>query len=128
MLNIYLKCKEMNNDTDNSIELLIEKSKRIDFKTFNLTRCTILMLLSRFKDGLQFRELKSFLSITDGNLQSNLTFLREIGFIKRITTRIDQRSIQIYMIEDLGNFELIKIINWINLLEHLVESKNDSKF
>ena len=74
----------MNNGTDNRIELLIENSKRIDFKTFNITRCIILMLLSHFKDGLQFRELKSFLKITDGNLQSNLGFLREIGFIKRI--------------------------------------------
>ncbi len=115
----------MNNDPNINLELLIENSKKINSKTFNITRCILLTLLGYYRDGLQFRELKSFLDISDGKLQSNLDFLLEMGYIKKIKTDLDQRSIQIYMIEESGNSELHKIIEWVSILKSMEKAKND---
>lgn len=114
----------MNVVSDNIIKDLIESSKKINSKAFNLTRCLILSLINFYKDGLQFRELKTFLNISDGKLQSNLDFLIEISYIKKIKVDLDQKSIHIFMIDKLGKNELKKIIEWISYLKKKVYIDN----
>jgi len=115
----------MNDDFDIPIRELIENSKKINSKTFNITRLIILTLLLHYRDGLQFRELKTFFgNITDGKLQSNLNFLLEMKFIKSFEEKLDNRAIQIYMIEDLGKAELKKILKWVDILKAVEEMKN----
>lgn len=114
----------MNVVSDKIIENVIENSKKINSRAFNLTRCILLTLISFYKDGLQFRELKAFLDISDGKLQSNLDFLLEMGYIKKIKVDLDQKSIHIFMINDLGKNELKKIIEWNEFLKEMVQ-RND---
>ncbi len=111
----------MNIVSDNIIESLIENSKKINSKAFNLTRCILLFLISFYKDGLQFRELKTFVNISDGKLQSNLDFLLEMGYIKKIKVELDQKRLHIFMINELGKNNLKKIIEWIDFLKEMVD-------
>ena len=116
----------MNNESEKKIQYLIENSKMINSKVFNITRCILLTLLSFYKDGLQFRELKSLFSdISDGKLQSNLDFLLEMKYIKKIPIELDQRNIHIFMIDSSGQAELRKIKNWIEILQNVEDLKNE---
>jgi DNA-binding MarR family transcriptional regulator len=110
----------MNDASDNIIKDLIENSRKINSKAFNLTRCILLSLIGFYKDGLQFRELKVFLNISDGKLQSNLDFLLEMGYIRKFKVELDQKTIHIFMIDKLGINELKKIIKWVDFLKKLV--------
>ena len=84
----------------------------------------MLGLLTFYKSGLQFRELKSLLgNISDGKLQSNLDFLLEMEYIKRIRTELDKKNIQVYMIKDLGKIEIKKILDWMEILKEVEGSK-----
>ncbi len=109
----------MNNDQKNVIKKLIEDSKKINSKVFTLTRYLLLALMSFNLDGLQFRELKTLLDISDGKLKSNLDYLEELGYIKKIEIILDQRKMHIYMITELGKIELIKIIKIVENLKDL---------
>lgn len=115
----------MNDETNYFMRILIENSKKINSKVFTLTRFILLVLLNFYRDGLQFRELKSLLDISDGKLQSNLDFLLEMGYIRKIKTNLDRRNIHFYMIEDSGNSELFKTIDLISILKSKEESKNE---
>ena len=111
--------KQMNIDQQNFVKELIENSKKINSKTFTLTRCILLAVMNYNKDGLQFRELTSLLNITDGKLKSNLDFLEEVGYINKVQIQLDQRKLHIYLITKLGEKELKKIIIWIRILANI---------
>ena len=115
----------MKKDPKNIIRDIVESSKRIAPKTFNLTRCTLLALMVYNKDGLQFRELKKILDISDGKLKSNLDYLLDVGYIRAIPIRLDKRDMHIYIIKDSGTKELIKIIRWVEILKDVEDLKND---
>ncbi len=72
------------------------------------------MLTWYIKDGIQYREFKSFLEISDGKLYSNLKLLNEMGYIKQEDITLDQKSMHIYLITELGKKELEKIASWIS--------------
>ncbi len=112
-------------DPKNIIKDIIEKSKRIKPKTFNLTRCTLLALMAYNKDGLQYRELKKILEISDGKLKSNLDYLQDVGYIRKIPIKLDRKDMHIYMIEDSGINELKKIIQWVEFLKNVEDLKID---
>ena len=114
----------MKKDPNNIIKDIVENSKRIRPKAFNLTRCTLLALMTFNKDGLQYRELKSLLSISDGKLKSNLDFLLDVGYIKKIPIRLDQKDMHIFMIDEIGEKELKKIVEWVEIMKNLEEFKN----
>jgi len=115
----------MEKDPKNIIRDVVENSKKINSKVFTLTRCILLTLMWFNKDGLQFRELKNILNISDGKLKSNLDFLQDIGFIKRIPIRLDQKDMHIYMIEDSGKNELKKIIRWVENIKEVEGMYNE---
>jgi len=103
----------MNLINENDLKSFISKSKGINSRVFKLTRIIILMLTRYIKDGIQYREFKSFLDISDGKLYSNLKLLREMGYIKQENITLDQKSMHIYLITEIGKKELEKIISWI---------------
>ncbi len=118
----------MNNDPKNLIRSIVESSKKINSKVLTLTRCMLLALMWFNEDGLQFRELKTILDISDGKLKSNLDFLLELGYIKKIPIRLDQKDMHIYMVKDSGKNELKKIIKMVELIKKVEELKNGKGF
>ena len=108
--------KQMNIEQQNFVKDLIENSKKINSKAFTLTRCILLAFMKYNKDGLQFRELTSLLNISDGKLKSNLDYLGDVGYINKVQIQLDQKKLHIYLITELGENELKKIINWIRIL------------
>ncbi|MFX1470853.1 MAG: transcriptional regulator [Promethearchaeota archaeon] len=115
----------MISDPKNLTKNLIENSKKVNSKVFTLTRCLLLTLMSFNIDGLQYRELKTLLNISDGKLKSNLDYLEEITYIKKIEIKLDQRKMHIYMITDLGKKELRKVIEIVEIVKDLLGGLDD---
>ena len=111
----------MNFNQDELIKKIFEKKNQINSDTFTLTRCILLALNSYFIDGLQFRELKTALKISDGNLASNLNYLIKMGYINKNEMEFDNKKLHYYTITDNGKEELKKIVNWVELIKKLLE-------
>lgn len=103
----------MSSKNNDDLKSFILRAKGINSRVFKLTRILILMLTWYIRDGIQYREFKSFLDISDGKLYSNLKLLKEMGYIKQEDITLDQKSMHIYLITELGKKELEKIISWI---------------
>jgi len=118
--------EDMNVNQENFLRLLVEESKKLNEKSLSLTRCLLLALMKFNSDGIQFRELKTILNISDGKLQSNLDYLQSLGYIKKIEIQLDQRKMHIFMLSEIGEAELNNIIGWINIfkeLENIIDDK-----
>jgi DNA-binding MarR family transcriptional regulator len=105
--------RKMSPKNNDDLKSFILRARGINSRVFKLTRILILMLTWHIKDGIQYREFKSFLDISDGKLYSNLKLLKEMGYIKQEDITLDQKSMHIYLITELGKKELEKIISWI---------------
>jgi len=112
----------MNDD----IYLLLNASEKLNSQTVSLTRCLILALLSYFVDGIQFRELKSALTMSDGKLIANLNVLRTLGYIGKSEVYVDKRKLDVYSLTAKGKSELNKITEWMKLVQ-TVASEGDKK-
>ena len=115
----------MNFNQDEIIKEVFEKKNQINSNTFTIKRLSLLALNSYFIDGLQFRELKTALKISDGNLASNLNYLIKMGYINKNNVVLDNKKLHFYTITNNGKGELKKIINWIELIKKLLEEVND---
>ena len=85
----------MKKTQENILKKLIESSRKINSNIFNLNRIIILALIAYIRDGLQYRELKTILNVSDGKLQSNLNLLEDMGYIKKEKVNIDKKKITI---------------------------------
>jgi len=112
----------MNDD----IYLLLGASERLNSKIVTLARCLILALLSYFVDGIQFRELKAALKMSDGKLISNLNELRASGYIAKSEVEVDRRKIDVYSLTEKGRNELSKVVEWMKVFQK-VSSEGDKK-
>ncbi len=115
----------MNYNQDEIIKEIFEKKNQINSTAFTITRFILLALHSYFIDGLQFRELKVALKISDGNLASNLNYLIKMGYINKNAVEFDNKKLHYYTITEKGKEELKKILNWIELIKKLLEEIND---
>jgi DNA-binding PadR family transcriptional regulator len=111
----------MNDD----VSRLLETSEAINNQTMSLTRCVILALLSYFVDGVQFRELKTSLKISDGKLISNLKTLKKLGYIMKTEVEVDRKKIDLYSLSPNGRKEVGKITDWMKLFEKLTKGGNE---
>jgi DNA-binding MarR family transcriptional regulator len=102
---------------DEEIQTLLHRFDRLNTKTATPIRCLILSLLSYFIDGIQYRELKAALKISDGKLVSNLNQLKTMCYITKTTVQIDKKTIDIYTLTEKGKKELNKIIEWTKAIE-----------
>jgi len=114
----------MNYNQDEFIKEVFEKKNQINSNTFTITRLSLLALNSYFIDGLQFRELKTALKVSDGNLASNLNYLIKMGYITKNNVVLDNKKLHFYTITNNGKEELKKIINWIELIKKLLKEVN----
>lgn len=103
------------------IETLLESSLTFDDKTITVVRSLILFLLAFFIDGVQYRELKNSLKISDGKLASNLKYLCEMEYIKKEEIEVNNKKLDVYFITDRGKKETKKISNWMELLIKVIK-------
>ncbi len=114
--------------TNQILDKIIKGTERINSKACTLNRSLLLALCYYFIDGIQFRELKTALNISDGNLSSNLRVLTKIDYLKEEETVLDKKKIKYFSITKSGKRELEKIINWIELIKKLLEEdKNETE-
>jgi len=111
---------------NDNVYLLLDASERLNTRTVSLTRCLILALLSYFVDGVQYRELKTALKLSDGKLIANLNLLRTMGYIRKSEADANQRKIDVYSLTEKGKNELSKIVEWMKLIQ-TVASEGDEK-
>ena len=112
---------------EDEIQKLLELSDKLSGKTVTLTRCLILGLLSYFADGIQYRELKSSLKMSDGKLIANLNELKTMGYIGKSEVQVDQRTVDVYSLTEKGRNELSKIIEWMKTIEKIANEGDGKK-
>ncbi|MHA1683029.1 MAG: transcriptional regulator [Promethearchaeota archaeon] len=76
--------------------------------------------MSSFRGGLQYRELRAALKVSDGKLIANLNVLKEMGYLTKSEEQLDRKKLDIYYSTSKGREELEKIIDWVKLLESYV--------
>ncbi|MCL2476055.1 transcriptional regulator [Candidatus Bathycorpusculum sp.] len=108
---------------EDEIQTLLYRFDRLSTKTVTPTRCLILSLLSYFIDGIQYRELKAALKISDGKLISNLNQLKTMGYITKTAVKIDKKTIDVYTLTEKGKKELNKIIEWTKAIETITNKE-----
>jgi DNA-binding MarR family transcriptional regulator len=108
-----------------NIQIFLEASNRLNSKTISLTRFQILALLSYFKDGIQYRELKAALGISDGKLISNLRSLKVMGYVDNFEVEIDHRRLDVYVLTEKGQDEIDKVASWMQLVKNITQSVGD---
>ncbi len=113
--------------TEDQIQKLLVLSDKLNTKTVTLTRCLILGLLSYFADGIQYRELKTSLKMSDGKLIANLNELKTMGYISKSEVQVDQRTVDVYALTDKGRAELTKIIEWMKTIENIANEGDQRK-
>ena len=114
----------MDLNQDQIFEDILEVSNKINSSVFTMTRCLLLAFNIYFRDGLQYRELKTALNISDGKLASNLNFLVKMGYINKEDIKFDNKKLHMYTITNKGKEELKKILNWMDLIKKLLEEVN----
>ena len=116
-----MKLEQMSDD----IYLLLEAYERLNSRIVSLTRCVILSLLAYFVDGIQFRELKEALKMSDGKLISNLNELRTMGYIVKSEAEVDRRKVDVYSLTEKGRIELSKVVEWMKLVQKVASGGDD---
>ncbi len=111
---------------NDEIQELLDISEKLNSKTISSVRCLILGLLSYFADGIQYRELKSALNLSDGKLIANLNELKAMNYIRKSEVEIDQKRVDVYFLSDQGRNELAKIIEWMKKIDRIA-SEGDNK-
>lgn len=112
---------------DQIIKNIIKEARKINSKTFTITRNTLLAFCLYFRDGIQFRELKAGLGLSDSKLNSNLRFLIKSGYLLEGKTIIDKKHISFYMITPEGKNELRKMLDWMEYIKKLIEEDRYEK-
>ena len=111
---------------NDDVNRLLETSETLNSQVLSLTRCVILALLAYFVDGVQFRELKASLKISDGKLISNLKLLKKLGYVEKNEVEVDRKKIDVYSLNSKGRNELNKITEWMKIIEK-VANEGDEK-
>jgi len=106
-----------------AIESILEGYKKINSDVFTLTRILLLIFISYFKDGLQFRESKNALNISDGKLISNINKLNRMGYIKKEKITLDNKKLDIYLICEKGRKELKKIKKFTKNINQIISDE-----
>jgi DNA-binding MarR family transcriptional regulator len=113
--------------TEDQIQKLLDLSDKLSSKTVTLTRCLIMGLLAYFTDGIQYRELKTALKMSDGKLIANLNELKTTGYIGKSEVQVDQRTIDVYSLTEKGRNELNKIVEWMKTIEKIANQGDGKK-
>lgn len=110
---------------NDDVNRLLETSETLNSQVLSLTRCVILALLAYFVDGVQFRELKASLKISDGKLISNLKLLKKLGYVEKNEVEVDRKKIDVYSLNQKGRNELNKIAQWMKIIEKVTKEVDE---
>jgi DNA-binding MarR family transcriptional regulator len=110
---------------NDDVSRLLETSETLNSQVLSLSRCVILALLAYFVDGVQFRELKASLKISDGKLISNLKLLRKLGYVEKNEVEVDRKKIDVYSLNPKGRNELNKITEWMKIIEKVAKEGDE---
>jgi len=110
---------------NDDVNRLLETSEILNSQVLSLTRCVILALLAYFVDGVQYRELKASLKISDGKLISNLKLLKKLGYVEKNEVEVDRKKIDVYSLNPKGRNELNKIIEWMKIIEKVAKEGDE---
>ncbi|MFH1199806.1 MAG: transcriptional regulator [Candidatus Micrarchaeota archaeon] len=96
------------------IVALFGEANSLNSKIFSLPRLKLLLALDAFgRDGVQFRELRAALNLSDGALISNLNYLAKSNYVKKKEENVDQKAIDVYCITTEGKEMLKKVREWL---------------
>ena len=109
-----------------SVQDFIDASPKINSRAFSLMRFLVLTLLAYFEDGLQYRELKSALKVSDGKLISNLNGLRDMAYVKKTQETVGKKKMDVYQITEEGKKELLLIVELVGTGSNIVKSVNQT--
>jgi len=84
---------------------------------------TLAMLDYYGKDGLTYQDIKDALNLEEGSLGPNLSWLKEKGYIRAEDTKIEDRTIVVYYIEETGKKVYAQVKLWLANVLHLNEIK-----
>jgi DNA-binding HxlR family transcriptional regulator len=110
---------------NDDVNRLLETSETLNSQVLSLTRCVILALLAYFVGGVQFRELKASLKISDGKLISNLKLLKKLGYVEKNEVEVDRKKIDVYSLNQKGRNELNKITEWMKIIEKVAKEGDE---
>ena len=119
---------EIEEKKSDSIQTFLQASDRINSRTVSLTRFQILTLLAFFKGGLQYRELKAALKISDGKLISNLNVLGVLKYIEKFKAQIDNKKLDVYVLTNNGKKELEKMTAWMGFIQKVMQCIGDNNW
>ena len=81
---------------------------------------TLAMLDYYGKDGLSYQDIKDTLKLEDGSLAPNLLWLKNHRYIRSEDTKVDERTIVVYYIEENGKKAYEEIKSWLVRTLHLL--------
>jgi DNA-binding MarR family transcriptional regulator len=92
-------------------------------------RISTLAMLSYYEqdgnqEGLPYQDIKDALGLEDGSLGPNLIWLKKEGYIRSSDTRLGDKTVVVYYIEENGKKAYEEIKSWIVHTLHLNE-KNE---
>jgi DNA-binding MarR family transcriptional regulator len=105
------------------IQTLFHASEKMNESAMSLLRCLILTILDYYKDGLQYRELKTVFQISDGKLAHNLTQLLEFNYIEKEKISFDNKQLALYTLTSEGQKEIIKMSEWMRAVLEIINTE-----
>ncbi|MCW4048524.1 MAG: transcriptional regulator [Candidatus Bathyarchaeota archaeon] len=103
------------------IHVLFDASEKMNGSAMSLLRCLILVMLFYYRDGLQYRELKSAFQISDGKLVSNLKQLKKFGYLEKNAIQFDNKKMTLYTLTPEGQIEVKKMGEWMESMIKIIK-------
>ena len=108
-------------DGNNGLPSSLEKKYR---RLLLYARISTLAMLDYYgKDGLAYQDIKDTLKLEDGSLAPNLLWLKNHRYIRSEDTKVDEKTIVVYYIEDNGRKDYNEIKSWLIRILHLGDQK-----
>ena len=105
---------------EDSIQALFIASEKLNDSSISLLKCMILVMLSYYGDGLQYREIKSAFQTSDGKLISNLNQLEKFGYLEKTKIQFDNKKMTLYTLTSEGQNELKKMREWMESIIKII--------
>ena len=84
---------------------------------------TLAMLDYYGKDGLSYQDIKDTLKLEDGSLAPNLLWLRNHRYIRSEDTKVEDKLVVVYYIEENGKNAYADIKSWLTRILHLGDQR-----
>lgn len=91
-------------------------------------RISTLAMLSYYEqdsnqEGLPYQDIKDALGLEDGSLGPNLLWLKDQGYIRAADTKVGDKTVVVYYIEEDGRKAYNEMKLWLVYILHLNENK-----